>query len=69
MEYRDQTDDKVTTEAAEAIIKYGVGIKVRRVRSFSPEDAETELPSSALPSPLMRLVSKASATPLNLAPR
>lgn len=28
MEYRDQTDDKVTIEAAEAIIKYGVGIKV-----------------------------------------
>lgn len=28
MEYRDQTDDKVTTDAAEAIIKYGVGIKV-----------------------------------------
>jgi isocitrate dehydrogenase len=28
IEYRDQTDDKVTVEAAEAIKKYGVGIKV-----------------------------------------
>ncbi len=27
MEYRDQTDDKVTTDAAEAILKYNVGIK------------------------------------------
>ena len=27
VEYRDQTDDKVTTEAAEAIQKYGVGVK------------------------------------------
>ena len=27
MEYRDQTDDKVTVDAAEAIKKYGVGIK------------------------------------------
>lgn len=29
MEHRDATDDKVTIEAAEAIQKYGVGIKVR----------------------------------------
>ena len=28
VEYRDQTDDKVTTEAAEAIQKYGVGVKL-----------------------------------------
>jgi isocitrate dehydrogenase len=28
IEYRDQTDDKVTVDAAEAIKKYGVGIKV-----------------------------------------
>ena len=28
LEYRDQTDDKVTVEAAEAILKYGVGVKV-----------------------------------------
>ena len=27
VEYRDQTDDKITTEAAEAIQKYGVGVK------------------------------------------
>ena len=30
MENRDATDDKVTVEAAEAILKYGVGIKVGR---------------------------------------
>lgn len=28
LEYRDETDDKVTVEAAEAILKYGVGVKV-----------------------------------------
>lgn len=32
LEYRDETDDKVTTDAAEAIIKYGVGVKVRPVQ-------------------------------------
>lgn len=29
LEYRDETDDKVTVDAAEAILKYGVGVKVR----------------------------------------
>jgi isocitrate dehydrogenase len=28
LEYRDQTDDQVTIDAAEAILKYGVGVKV-----------------------------------------
>lgn len=28
LEYRDETDDKVTVDAAEAILKYGVGVKV-----------------------------------------
>src|SRR4028119_517639 len=42
VEYRDQTDDKVTIEAAEAIKQYGVGIKCAtitpdedRVKEFS----------------------------------
>lgn len=42
MEYRDKTDDKVTVESAEAILKYGVGIKCatitpdeQRVKEFN----------------------------------
>lgn len=40
MEYRDQTDDKVTIEAAEAIQKYGVGIKVGSAETsiLSPQE-------------------------------
>lgn len=42
IEYRDQTNDKVTTDAAEAILKYGVGVKCatitpdeQRVKEFN----------------------------------
>ncbi|KAG5416788.1 IDP2 [Candida metapsilosis] len=42
IEYRDKTDDKVTTDAAEAILKYGVGVKCatitpdeQRVKEFN----------------------------------
>jgi hypothetical protein len=35
LEYRDQTDDKVTFDAAEAILKYGVGVKVSLISSFA----------------------------------
>ncbi len=36
MEYRDKTDDKVTVEAAEAIKKYGVGVKCATI---TPDEA------------------------------
>ncbi|KAK4705016.1 isocitrate dehydrogenase, partial [Phenoliferia sp. Uapishka_3] len=36
LEYRDQTDDKVTTDAAEAILKYGVGVKCATI---TPDEA------------------------------
>ncbi len=39
MEYRDKTDDKVTTDAAEAIIKYDVGIKCATI---TPDEARVE---------------------------
>jgi isocitrate dehydrogenase len=39
MEYRDQTDDKVTVEAAEAIKKYGVGVKCATI---TPDEARVE---------------------------
>ncbi|TPX57683.1 isocitrate dehydrogenase (NADP+) [Powellomyces hirtus] len=39
MEYRDQTDDKVTLEAAEAILKYNVGIKCATI---TPDEARVE---------------------------
>lgn len=39
VEYRDQTDDKVTVEAAEAIKKYGVGIKCATI---TPDEARVE---------------------------
>ncbi|WPK23201.1 hypothetical protein PUMCH_000429 [Australozyma saopauloensis] len=39
MEYRDQTDDKVTTDAAEAILKYGVGVKCATI---TPDEARVK---------------------------
>lgn len=39
MEYRDQTDDKVTTDAAEAILKYQVGVKCATI---TPDEARVE---------------------------
>jgi len=39
LEYRDQTDDKVTVEAAEAILKYGVGVKCATI---TPDEARVE---------------------------
>jgi len=39
MEYRDETDDQVTIDAAEAIKKYGVGIKCATI---TPDEARVE---------------------------
>merc|ERR1712093_370748 len=39
LEYRDQTDDKVTVEAAEACLKYGVGVKCATI---TPDEARVE---------------------------
>jgi isocitrate dehydrogenase len=39
MEYRDQTDDKVTIEAAEAIKKYNVGVKCATI---TPDEARVK---------------------------
>jgi len=39
MEYRDKTDDKVTTDAADAILKYNVGIKCATI---TPDEARVE---------------------------
>lgn len=39
IEYRDQTDDKVTTDAAEAILKYGVGVKCATI---TPDEARVK---------------------------
>ena len=39
VEYRDKTEDKVTTEAAEAIKKYGVGVKCATI---TPDEARVE---------------------------
>jgi isocitrate dehydrogenase len=46
LEYRDQTDDKVTEDAAEAILKYSVGVKCatitpdeERVKEFNLKKA------------------------------
>jgi len=39
MESRDQTDDKITVDAAEAIKKYGVGIKCATI---TPDEARVE---------------------------
>lgn len=39
LEYRDQTDDKVTVDAAEAIQKYSVGVKCATI---TPDEARVE---------------------------
>src|SRR6201993_5509056 len=39
MEHRDATDDKVTVDAAEAIKKYGVGVKCATI---TPDEARVE---------------------------
>ncbi|CAK9436441.1 uncharacterized protein LODBEIA_P09990 [Lodderomyces beijingensis] len=39
IEYRDETDDKVTTDAAEAILKYGVGVKCATI---TPDEQRVE---------------------------
>ncbi|GMM38475.1 isocitrate dehydrogenase (NADP(+)) [Saccharomycopsis crataegensis] len=39
IEYRDQTDDKVTTDSAEAILKYGVGVKCATI---TPDEARVK---------------------------
>ncbi|KAL4937561.1 hypothetical protein BDV06DRAFT_202634 [Aspergillus oleicola] len=39
IEYRDQTDDKITIESAEAIKKYGVGVKCATI---TPDEARVE---------------------------
>ena len=39
IEYRDQTDDKVTTDAANAILKYGVGVKCATI---TPDEARVK---------------------------
>lgn len=39
IEYRDETDDKVTTDAAAAILKYGVGVKCATI---TPDEARVE---------------------------
>ena len=39
MEHRDATDDKVTIESAEAILKYGVGVKCATI---TPDEARVE---------------------------
>src|SRR5580700_6540873 len=39
VEHRDATDDKVTVESAEAILKYGVGVKCATI---TPDEARVE---------------------------
>jgi isocitrate dehydrogenase len=39
LEYRDQTDDKVTEEAAHAILKYQVGVKCATI---TPDEARVK---------------------------
>lgn len=42
LEYRDQTDDQVTFDSAEATIKYGVAVKVSKIPRRSPHSSRTE---------------------------
>ena len=55
IEYRDKTDDKVTVEAAEAIQKYGVGIKCATITPDEPSQIWLLLAAVILPSGLSSL--------------
>lgn len=48
MEYRDQTDDQVTIDAAEAIKKYGVGVKCATITPDEARVKEFNLKKSTL---------------------
>lgn len=62
LEYRDQTDDQVTVDAAEAILKYGVGVKVSLpVPSSSLSAADSLSSNSAPPSLRTRPVLRSSS--------
>lgn len=50
LEYRDETDDKVTVDAAEAILKYGVGVKVSIGVVVSSNEGSPLMISDRLPS-------------------
>lgn len=47
LEYRDETDDKVTIEAAEAIKKYQVGVKCATITPDEQRVEEFKLKKSA----------------------
>jgi isocitrate dehydrogenase len=49
LEYRDQTDDKVTVDAAEAIKKYGVGVKCATITPDEARVEEFKLKKSTIP--------------------
>lgn len=49
LEYRDQTDDKVTVDAAEAIKKYGVGVKCATITPDEARVEEFKLKKSRIP--------------------
>src|SRR3990170_5034649 len=48
--HRDKTDDKVTVDAANAILKYGVGVKCATITPDDERDKEYNL-KKAWPSP------------------
>jgi isocitrate dehydrogenase len=48
LEYRDQTEDKITVEAAEAIQKYGVGVKCATITADEARVKEFNLKQSIL---------------------
>jgi isocitrate dehydrogenase len=54
LEYRDQTNDKVTVDAAEAILKYSVGVKCATITPDEERVEEFKLKQSALASPCER---------------
>ena len=55
IEYRDKTDDQVTVDSAEAIKKYGVGVKCATITPDEARVEEFHLKKSMLLSPLPRL--------------
>jgi isocitrate dehydrogenase len=54
LEYRDQTNDKVTVDAAEAILKYSVGVKCATITPDEERVEEFKLKQSTLAPPCER---------------
>lgn len=63
LEYRDETNDQVTQDAAEAIIKYQVGVKCATITPDEARVEEFKLKKSMFSPPVSQKPSSSSPSP------